>query len=59
MEIGSEVKVANKHQINYPLKGKVIEKETSPCGVDMSKVQFTHVAVWYADKDLKELKKRK
>lgn len=58
MEIGQVVKVANRNQINYPLKGEIIEKETSPCGVLISKVQFTHVAVWYADDDLKVLKQK-
>lgn len=57
MEIGKEVKVSNPNQINYPLKGTVIETEEA-WGVPMSKVQFRHVAVWYADKDLKELKSK-
>lgn len=56
MEIGKTVKVANKNQINYPLKGTVTEKETSPCGVAMSKVKFKYVECWYADMDLKEVK---
>ncbi|GKV65494.1 MULTISPECIES: hypothetical protein [unclassified Sporosarcina] len=56
MQVGTRVKVSNKNQINYPLKGIVVEKETSPCGVKMSKVKFTWVECWYADEDLKELK---
>lgn len=56
MDIGTPVKVANRNQINYPSKGIIIEKETSPCGTEMSKVQFSTVAVWYADTDLKPVK---
>lgn len=53
MEIGTKVKVANKKQINYPLKGIVVKKQTSPEGIEMSKVKFSYVECWYADDDLK------
>ncbi len=57
MEIGKNVKVSNPNQINYPLKGQVIEAVTAPDGTKMSKVKFSlYTEVWYADKDLKETK---
>jgi hypothetical protein len=56
MEVGDKVKVSNPNQINYPLKGTVTKKETAPDGTEMSKVKFVTAEVWYADKDLKELK---
>lgn len=57
MEIGTKVKVkvANKKQINYPLKGIVVKKQTSPEGIEMSKVKFSYVECWYADDDLKAM----
>lgn len=57
MEIGKKVKVSNPNQINYPLKGEVVKAETAPDGTKMSKVRFSiYTEVWYADKDLKEVK---
>jgi hypothetical protein len=56
MEIGTNVKVNNPDQINYNLKGIVIEKEISPNEINMSKVKFKYVECWYDDKDLKEVK---
>lgn len=55
MELGTKVKVINPNQINYPLEGKVIEKEVAPTGLKMSKVKFTIAEVWYDERDLKEI----
>ena len=38
LEIGQQVKVSNRNQINYSREGKIIEKETSGCGIEMSNV---------------------
>jgi len=56
MEVGKKVKVSNPNQINYPLEGLVIKKETAPDGTKMSKIKFRTAEVWYADNDLKEMK---
>lgn len=48
--------MANKNQVNYPLKGIVIQEEIALDGTKMSKVKFSFVEVWYADKDLKAIK---
>lgn len=56
MKVGTKVKVANKNQINYPLKGVIVEKEIAPDGTEMSKVKFSFVEVWYANNDLKIIK---
>lgn len=56
LKVGTKVKVANKNQINYPLKGVIVEKEIAPDGTEMSKVKFSFVEVWYANNDLKIIK---
>lgn len=53
VELAQQVKVVNKHQINYPLRGTVIAQTTEPGGLKMSKVRFRTAECWYYDTDLK------
>lgn len=50
--LGKRVRIVNKHQINYPLRGIVVAQTTEPDGFKLSKVQFRSITCWYADADL-------
>lgn len=53
VELTQRVKISNKNQINYPLRGTVIAQTTDPRGNKLSKVRFVTVECWYSDNDLK------
>lgn len=53
VELHQRVKVSNKHQINYPLRGTVIAQTTDPRGNKLSRVRFVTAECWYSDDDLK------
>lgn len=59
LKIGQQVKVSNRNQINYSREGKIIEKETSGCGIEMSNIQLKWGTCWYADADLKLVKEKR
>lgn len=53
LELNQRVKISNKHQINYPLRGTVIAQTTDPRGNKLSRVRFVTAECWYSDNDLK------
>lgn len=53
VELSQRVKISNKHQINYPLRGTVIAQTTDPRGNKLSRVRFVTAECWYSDNDLK------
>lgn len=52
LELNQRVKISNKHQINYPLRGTVIAQTTDPRGNKLSRVRFVTAECWYSDNDL-------
>lgn len=52
VEMNQRVKISNKHQVNYPLRGTVIAQTTDPRGNKLSRVRFVTTECWYSDNDL-------
>lgn len=58
MDIGSTVKVSNKHQINYPKKGLVRHLMTNSSGVEYVNVAFSrYTDCWYLLTDVTQVKR--